>query len=70
MDRPYFYQIRVESHLSECWSDWFDGLAIHNSLDGETILSGLICDQSALFGLLNKLHALHLVLISVSRSEH
>ncbi|MDD5468659.1 MAG: hypothetical protein PHS96_12720 [Anaerolineales bacterium] len=42
-------------------------MAICKEPNGETILSGLISDQSALFGLLNKIQALHLILISVSR---
>ncbi len=30
MDQPYVYEIRVEGDLTDLWSDWFDGLAIHN----------------------------------------
>ncbi len=67
MDRPYRYEIRVEGHLAERWSDWFDGLAIRREPGGETVLSGPLSDQSALFGVLNKIQALHLVLISVER---
>lgn len=67
MEKPYFYEIRVEGHITDRWSDWFDGLAIQNEPDGDTILSGLVCDQAALFGALSKIHALNLVLIAVSR---
>lgn len=69
MDMPSFYEIRVEGHLSDRWSDWFDGLAIRNDPNGETILSGLFVDQAALFGALNKIHQLNLTLISVNRSS-
>ena len=69
MDKPYVYEIRVEGHLTDRWSDWFDGLAIHNDPSGETTLSGLLTDQAALFGVLNKIHALNLTLISVNRSN-
>ena len=68
MDTPWLYEIRVEGHLSDRWSEWFDGLAIRNDPVGETILSGLFTDQAALFGVLNKIHALNLSLISVNRS--
>ena len=68
MDKPSFYEIRVESHLSDRWSDWFDGLAILNDPNGETILSGSFEDQAALFGALIKIQALNLTLISVIRS--
>lgn len=70
MDKPSFYEIRVGGHLSDRWSDWFDGLEILNDPNGETILSGRISDQSALFGALNNIHALNLTLISVNRSAH
>ena len=67
MDKPYRYEIRVEGHLTDRWSDWFEGLVIRNDPNGETTLSGLIIDQSALFGVLNKIQSLHLILISVAR---
>ncbi len=68
MDEPAFYEIRVEDHLTDRWSEWFEGLAIRNDRNGETTLSGLISDQAALFGVLNKIYALNLRLISVNRS--
>lgn len=67
MDEPYFYEIRIEGHLTDCWSDWFDGLAIRNGPGGATTLSGSFIDQAALFGVLTKIHALNLTLISVNR---
>jgi hypothetical protein len=68
MDKSHFYEIRIEGHLTDRWSDWFDGLAIRNDPDGETILNGLFVDQAALFGTLAKIQALNLQLISVNRS--
>ena len=68
MDQPHVYEIRVEGHLTDRWSDWFEGLAIQNDPDGETTLSGPFSDQAALFGVLTKLLALNLILISVNRS--
>ncbi len=67
MDVPRVYEIRVEGHLSDRWADWFDGLAIHNDPNGETTLSGPLADQASLFGMLNKIQALNLILISVNR---
>lgn len=69
MDRPCIYEIRVEGHLAERWSAWFEGLAIQASVNGETKLSGPLPDQAALFGLLNKIYALNLTLISVIRTS-
>ena len=71
MDKPNVYEIRVEGHLTDRWTDWFEELAIRNDLNGETTLSGLIIDQAALFSVLTKIHALNLTLISVKRlSSH
>jgi hypothetical protein len=67
MDRPGFYEIRVEGHLADRWSDWFEGLAIRNEPNGETALSGQLVDQAALFGVLARIQALNLTLISVCR---
>lgn len=67
MDKRFIYEIRVEGHLTDRWSDWFDGLAVRNSSNNETTISGLLPDQSALISLLTRLHALNLVLISVAR---
>ena len=67
MDNPCIYEIRVEGHLTDCWSNWFDDLAIHNDPNDETLLTGLITDQAALFGTLAKIHDLNLILVSVHR---
>ncbi len=67
MDQPHVYEIRVEGHLSDRWSSWFAGLEIVDDLDGVTTLKGALVDQAALFGLLSKVHALNLTLVSVKR---
>jgi len=67
MDSSHVYEIRVEGHLADRWSDWFDGLEIRNDPNGETTLTGPLTDQSALFGVLTRIHALNLPLISVNR---
>jgi len=67
MDNPHIYEIRVEGYLTERWSDWFEGSTIRNDPNGETVLSGPFIDQSALFGMLTKIHSLNLTLISVNR---
>lgn len=67
MEKPSFYEFRIEGHLTDRWSDWFEGLAIRNDPNGEAIMNGLLTDQAALFGVLAKIHALNLALISVRR---
>jgi hypothetical protein len=67
--QPTVYQIRVKGHLDDRWSDWFDGLAITLEADGDTLLTGPVVDQCALYGLLKKVHDLGLPLISVNKVE-
>ena len=67
MDTPHVYEIRVEGHLADHWSKWFEGLTICNDPDGEVALTGLLTDQATLFGVLTKIHDLNLILISVCR---
>ncbi len=68
MNQSHIYEIRIEGHLTDRWSDWFEGLTIHNDPDGQTMLRGAFVDQAALFGVLTKIHALNLILLSVNRS--
>ena len=59
------YRIRIRSHLDQRWTAWFEEMAIQHEANGETILTGFIPDQSALFGTLMKLRDLGLTLIAV-----
>ena len=66
--RPTRYEFRVDGVLDDRWADWFGGLRV--SQDGtQTVISGLIPDQSALHGLLAKIRDLGLSLISVRRLD-
>jgi hypothetical protein len=63
------YEIRVKGHLAPDWSDWFGHLALRHYANGETVITGPVRDQAALFGLLIKMRDLGLTLISVNRIE-
>jgi hypothetical protein len=63
------YRIRVKGHLDYDWSVWFEGLTITLEDDGTTLLSGPVCDQAALYGLLKKINELGLPLISFNQVE-
>ena len=56
------YHIRVEGMLDPDWSDWLDRFALSTRGDGLTLLTGEILDQSALHGILARLHGLGLKL--------
>jgi hypothetical protein len=65
-DQPTAYQIHLKGALDSSWSDWFDGFSI-NVQGGDTILVGVVPDQSALYGILAKINDLGLSLISVTK---
>ena len=64
-----FFEIHVRGRLTSEWSDWLGGLEIKLLDNGEMILSGVIADQAALMGILNKLNRLNLTLLSVSEAS-
>jgi hypothetical protein len=61
------YAIRVQGHLDPEWSDWLGGMSIAHEEGGETRLEGVLPDQAALHGLLNRLWSLNLPLLAVQR---
>lgn len=62
-------EIRIKGRINTQWSEWFDGLTIsHSDLD-ETVLTGHVSDQPALYGLISRLRDLGLQLSSVSTEE-
>jgi hypothetical protein len=62
---PAHYELRIEGHLDECWTAWFDGLTLSREADGTTALRGAVTDQAELHGLLAKVRDLGTTLISV-----
>jgi len=73
LDRPGTYEIKVPGRIDDGWSEWFEGMTItaECSDDGPTIttLTGIIADEAALQGLLDRLYSLGLRLLSVRRVE-
>ena len=63
------YQIRIKGHLGHQWTDWFEGLTITLGDTGDTLLTGPVIDQAALYGLLKKVRDLGLPLVSVNPVE-
>ena len=64
-DEPGRYEIRLKGHLDNRWADWFDDMNITRDDNGDTRLTGLVVDQTALHGLLKKVRDLGLPLIAV-----
>jgi hypothetical protein len=67
LDQPMVYQIRIKGHLGSRWTDWFGGMTITLEDNGETLLTGPVVDQAALYGLLRKVRDLGMPLISAVR---
>ena len=61
------YQITVRGRLSDTLIAAFDGLTATSSAS-DTVLSGEIDDQAALYGVLERIESLGLELLDVSRS--
>jgi hypothetical protein len=66
---PTIYQIRIKGHLGRQWTDWFEELTITLEDNSETLVTGPVVDQAALYGLLRKVRDLGLPLISVIRLQ-
>ena len=63
--QPTAYQIRIKGHLGRNFTDWFEGLAIQLTDNGETLLTGPVIDQAALHGVLKRVRDVGLPLLSV-----
>jgi hypothetical protein len=67
--QPMIYQVRIKGHLGRQWTEWFEGMTITPEENGDTLLTGPVVDQAALYGLLRKVRDLGMPLLSVNRFE-
>ena len=67
MGTTTFYKVRVEGHISDSWSSWFEGMAVRHEESGETVLTGPLVDEAALHGVLMRIRDLALPLVEVRR---
>ena len=63
------YQVKVKGQLDSSRSEWFEGWSITSEDDATTVLTGWVADQSALHGVLTKIHNLNLPIVSVNCVE-
>ncbi len=66
-DRPGVYEIVVKGKLDSRWSRWFADLQIIPQPNGNTLVTGPIADQAALYGVISRMRDQGMVLISVHR---
>jgi hypothetical protein len=65
-DGPHLYQIRVRGRLGQTVCSAFPALR-PRAEGGDTVLTGVLTDQAALYGVLAEAEALGLALIEVRR---
>ena len=59
------YEIRIHGHLDARWAGWFEGMTLNLEENGDTLITGDVIDQAALFGLLRKVRDTGMPLVSV-----
>ena len=63
------YQICVYGRLDERWLRWFEDHTVVYLDNGRTLIVLTAVDQSALFGVINRIRDLGLELISVQKDD-
>ena len=62
-------EVRIEGHLDKGWMDWLGGFTIVHTEQDQTLLTGSVQDQAALYGLIAKLRDLGVKLVLVNYRE-
>jgi hypothetical protein len=62
-------EILVKEEFEDRIREWFPGLEVNRTTDGFTCFRGPVPDQSALYGVLEKIHDFNLTLVSVKTQE-
>jgi len=59
------YRICVDGYLDERWLYWFDDCQVDYLDGGRTLITIIAIDQASLFGIINRIRDLGLILVSV-----
>jgi len=64
-------EIKAKGHLDQDWARWLEGFSFTYTDQDETILTGIVKDQAALYGLIAKLRDLgiHLVAVNIQTEQ-
>jgi hypothetical protein len=70
-DEPAFYRIQVHGLVDERMRDWFEDMQVttESREEGKVIscLSGMVADQAALHGILDRIYTFGYMILSVIR---
>ena len=66
---PDQYEIRVKGHLAPRWHRRFEQATITLEENGVTVITALVADQAALYGLLKRVRDTGMHLLSVTRMD-
>lgn len=61
--------IRIQGCLDPQWAEWFEGFELDSTKPDETLITGNVVDQAALYGLIGKLRDLGVQLLSINFEE-
>jgi hypothetical protein len=64
LDQPAPYRLRLQGRVSANWQDWLKDPTV-NFEEDQTVVTGIVRDQAALFGLLSFVRDLGVPLVSV-----
>ena len=59
-------EIKAKGYLDQDWMMWLEGFTFTYTDQDETVLTGAVKDQAALYGLIAKLRDLGVVLLAVN----
>jgi len=64
-----YYEIIVKGHLGDIWEEGFKNLDLILRSDGDSLLSGYVEDQAELYGIIDRLRDMGLILKKVHKKE-
>lgn len=68
-NQPITYQVRIKGHLGSQWANWFEGFTITLENNGDTLLTGPVVDQAALYGLVKRVRDMGMPLVSLTQVQ-
>lgn len=59
------FRVRIAGVLADHWSARFDGIRVVQSPEGDTLLTGEVADESALFGIFHVIESIGAPVVSI-----